>query len=304
MTLNIKTSTEEHEWQTEFDQWIEQGTATSTRRAYGRDVKYFWQWMQSHLSQSETYPATHSDVIQFCLYHLKADSPAYLKVSTLRRYLASLSIAHKEMGFDSPTAHHQVKLLLKRAKAARIERPEQKAAITQDILDDMLATCDDTLKGVRDKALLMLAFYSGGRRRSEIVNLTHGDISKTKEGYLLFLRKSKTDQEAHGFTVPLTGEAAAALKAWLLKSGIRDGQLFRGIKSNLTLYPAITGSEIYKIVKKRIALAGFDAHHFSPHSLRAGFITESVTSGKTIYETMLYSGHKDPVTAQRYIRLK
>ena len=53
-----------------------------------------------------------------------------------------------------------------------------------------------------------------------------------------------------------------------------------------------------------MALAGFDEQHFSPHSLRVGFITESVTNGKTIYETMLYSGHKDPVTAQRYIRLK
>lgn len=304
MTITIKTTSTQQDWQSEFDQWIEQGTAMSTRRAYGRDVKYFWQWMQSHLCQSETYPATHSDVIQFCLYHLKADSPAYLKVSTLRRYLASLSIAHKEMGLESPTAHPQVKLLLKRAKAARIERPEQKAAITQDILDQMLATCDNSLLGVRDKALLMLAFYSGGRRRSEIVNLTHNDITKTKEGYLLFLRKSKTDQDANGFTVPLSGEAAAALKAWLLKSGIREGQLFRGIKSNLTLYHAITGSGIYKIVKKRMALAGFDEQHFSPHSLRAGFMTESVINGKTIYEAMLYSGHKDPITAQRYIRLK
>jgi len=195
-------------------------------------------------------------------------------------------------------------LLLKKAKAARIERPQQKAAITRDILDAMLATCDKTLIGVRDRALLLVAFCSGGRHRSEIANLTTNDITKTKDGYMITLAKSKTDQEADGFSVPISGDAALALKQWLLKSGIREGKLFRGVKADLTLYPSITGSSIYKIVKKRIKLIGLDETLYGAHSLRAGFITESVKNGKTIYETMQYSGHRDPETAQRYIRIK
>ena len=293
------------DWQADFDKWIEQGTAKSTRRAYDRDITYFWKWTEEHLSiYKNSYPATPEVIIQFCLYHLADNSPKRLKVSTLRRYLASVSVGHKEAGFASPTTETQVKLLLKRAKSARIERPQQKAAITRDILDKMLTTCDKTLNGVRDRALLLVAFCSGGRRRSEVANLSTDDITKTKDGYLITLEKSKTDQEADGFSVPVTGEAALALKQWLLKSGIRKGKLFRGIKSDLTLYDGITGNSIYKIVKKRIKLIGLDENLYGAHSLRAGFITESVSSGKTIYETMQYSGHRDPETAQSYIRIK
>ena len=292
------------DWQADFDKWIENGTAKSTRRAYDRDIKYFFSWLAGNLSLKETYPVTPEVVIQFCLYHLAGNSPRRLKVSTLRRYLASVSVAHKEAGFASPTTNDQVKLLLKRAKSARIERPQQKAAITRDILDKMLVTCDNTLIGVRDRALLLVAFCSGGRRRSEIANLTTYDITKTEDGYLITLAKSKTDQDADGFSVPLMGDAALALKQWLLKSGIREGNLFRGIKSDLTLYESITGNSIYKIVKKRIKLIGLDETLYGAHSLRAGFITESVNNGKTIYETMQYSGHRDPETAQSYVRIK
>ena len=63
-------------------------------------------------------------------------------------------------------------------------------------------------------------------------------------------------------------------------------------------------TSIHKIVKKRIKLIGLDETLYGAHSLRAGFITESVNSGKTIYETMQYSGHRDPETAQSYIRIK
>ena len=304
MQTQTNTANALPDWQADFDKWIEQGTAKSTRRAYDRDIKYFFSWLTKHLSLKESYPITVDVVIQFCLYHLSDSNPKRLKVSTLRRYLASVSVGHKEAGFASPTTNDQVKLLLKRAKSARVERPHQKAAITRDILVKMLATCDNTLIGVRDRALLLVAFCSGGRRRSEIANLTTNDITKTKDGYIITLAKSKTDQEANGFSVPISGEAALALKQWLLKSGIREGNIFRGIKADLTLYPAITGTSIYKIVKKRIKLIGLDEILYGAHSLRAGFITESVNSGKTIYETMQYSGHRDPETAQSYIRIK
>lgn len=273
--MKTQTTTTRPDWQTDFDNWIEDGTAQSTRGAYDRDIKYFWQWTEQHLSISKnSYPVTPDVLIQFCLYHLADKSPRRLKVSTLRRYLASVSVGHKEAGVSSPTTNDQVKLLLKRAKAARIERPQQKAAITRDILDKMLSTCDNTLQGVRDRALLLVAFCSGGRRRSEIANLTTNDITKTKDGYLITLAKSKTDQQADGFSVPISGDAALALKQWLVKSGRREGNIFRGIKADLTLYDGIKGNSIYKIVKKRIKLIGLDETLFGAHSLRAGFITE------------------------------
>jgi hypothetical protein len=41
------------------------------------------------------------------------------------------------------------------------QQPEQKAAITKPILQQLLVTCDDSLHGVRDKAILLVGFASG-----------------------------------------------------------------------------------------------------------------------------------------------
>ena len=93
----------------------------------------------------------------------------------------------------------------------------------------MLETCDDTLVGVRDRAVLLVGFTSSGRRRDELAKLRIEDLSKVGGGYLLYLRKSKTDQGGKGFEVPIQGQAATALSAWLVQCGIRSGAPFRGI---------------------------------------------------------------------------
>ena len=178
-----------------------------------------------------------------------------MKITTLRRYLASLSIAHQERGLASPTLSPNVKILLRRARQANAtQTTTKKAAITRDILSALLETCDDSLTGVRDRALLLLGFTSGGRRRDEIAHLCVEDLSKVDGGYLLKLRKSKTDQGGNGFEVPILGQSATALKAWLVQSGLRSGALLRGIHNNGKLNDSISGRTINRIVKRRIML--------------------------------------------------
>ena len=113
--------------------------------------------------------------------------------------------------------------------------------------------------GLRDKAILLVGFYGGGRRRDELSNLRLSDLALEQDGYQLTIRKSKTDQQGKGHTVPLSGETACAVKAWLLASGLRDGKLFRGIKPDDTLYPALSGTSINNMVKRRITIIGLDA---------------------------------------------
>ena len=290
-------------WQTDYAHWLEQGTSASTRRAYQRDVRYFWQWVHTHIDSTLSYPATVDTVLPFCLYHLDPNSPSPLKVATLRRYLASVSVAHVEAGFVSPMQDKRINLLLKKAKAAKQERPTQKHAITDRLLRQLVATCDDSLRGIRDKAILLVGMKSGGRRRAELAHLQVADLSVTDDGYDLTVRQSKTDQTCHGHTVPITADAAQALRAWLLKSGIREGYLFRGIKSDGSLYLCITGRTICDIVKRRVQQIGLNPAHFGAHSLRAGFMTAAAEAGMSLYEAVKYSGHKDLDTAQGYIRL-
>jgi len=67
----------------------------------------------------------------------------------------------------------------RRASVKRGERPTKKTAIVKSDLEAMLATCDDSLQGIRDRALLCFGFSSGGRRRSEIAVADMRDLQRT-----------------------------------------------------------------------------------------------------------------------------
>lgn len=242
-------------------------------------------------------------MLAFCVYHLEPGSPRLLKVSSLRRYQAMLSIGHALRGFETPTKNPKLKLLLRRTRAMRKEGVTRKTAITLPILEQMINTCDDSLIGLRDKALLLVAFYGGGRRREEIVNIQIEDLPPTPEGYLLRIVKSKTDQVADGLTVPLTGQTAQAVKTWLIRSGIHEGNLFRGMKPGNHLYNSMSGKAVNNMVKRHIKLIGLNPDDFGAHSLRAGFMTLMIQNGMSIYEAVRYTGHKDLDTANQYVRL-
>lgn len=312
MTVDANT------WQHDYAAIITAGTSKSTRRAYRRDAAYFHKWIEATTGQSTQYPVSEEVVIRFILDHIGQMDPVLetqlieegskrklgpLTIPTLRRYLASISIAHQEAGHDSPTQTPKVKILLRRAKRAMADyKPNKKAAITKTILEAMLSTCDDSLTGTRDRALLLLGFTSGGRRRDEIAHLLIDDLRKVDEGYILTVRRSKTDQTGRGFEVPVIGVAAVALREWLVKSGLRSGKLFRGIRNTGKLNDGISGSTISRIVKRRVALAGYDPSQFSGHSLRSGFITEAARSGANLGDAMALSGHRCAEVASGYYR--
>ena len=280
--------------QKQYEAILNNGTAQSTRRAYTRDIRCFFQWAD----RPESYPVTEETVIAFIL-----DKLTMLRISTLRRYLSSLAVAHQKRGLDSPTQSAAVKLLLRRACATQRHLPShKKAAITQEVLTTLLATCDDSLRGLRDKALLMVGFAAGGRRRNELANLRIEHLSTIEGGYLIHIPSSKTDQTGQGHDVALLGKPAQALRTWLLRSGVREGYVFRGIRNNGHLNDSLCGRSINIIVKRCAQLAEFDEKRFGAHSLRAGFITEASRQNIPLTEIMQLSGHKSSNVAQSYIR--
>ena len=58
----------------------------------------------------------------------------------------------------------------------------------------LLDSLPDNLKGVRDRALVLVAF-AGAFRRSELVSLDVADVDVTEDGLVVTLQRSKTDQE-------------------------------------------------------------------------------------------------------------
>ena len=119
-----------------------------------------------------------------------------------------------------------------RKKAAKTKKPVRKAPATAEVLVNILPAAPDTLRGKRDRALLLIGF-GAALRRSELVDLNVNDIDWRPGGALIHIGRSKTDQEGKGQAVVVPNghrlEPVAALRDWLTSAEIVEGPLFREI---------------------------------------------------------------------------
>lgn len=229
-------------------------------------------------------------------------------LNTVLHRLSVLSTAHQLRDAPNPARDPAVQELvrrIRRAYAARGVRPACKAALTKDPLEAMLATCADGLIGVRDRALLLFAFSSGGRRRSEVAGATMENLIEINDTtYIYRLTHSKTDQAGTEHNAdadkPIVGVAAEALTAWLNASGVTSGAIFRRIRKTKAVEP-LSGQAVWLIVKRRAQLAGLSGD-FGAHSLRSGFVTEAGRQNVPLGEAMGLTGHRSMQTFLRYFR--
>jgi integrase len=137
-------------------------------------------------------------------------------IATVSRRLAALSVAHEAQGVENPVQPPQVRTLLSAARRGRARQglgPQKKRDATLDVLNAMLETCGEDLRGVCDRALLLFAFASGGRRRSEVAAAKVENLSTVPGGMLYRIPWSRTGQQGVGREVPALGRAAVALQA-------------------------------------------------------------------------------------------
>ena len=176
----------------------------------------------------------------------------------------------------------------------------QADALTMDVLDRLLATCGADLIGLRDRALMLVGVSAGGRRRSELTAFNMADIKRVEGGYVLIVRRSKTDQTGQGLHVPVRGRAAKALTAWIEAAGITEGRIFRSLV-NRKLGTSLSGNSVSDIVARRAKRAGVEGK-YSAHSLRSGFVSQAARAGIGLLDTMQLSGHKSVDVCKRYFR--
>jgi integrase len=165
----------------------------------------------------------------------------------------------------------------------------------------------DSLKDVRDRALLLIGF-AGGFRRSELVGLDYGDVQHVRQGIIVRLQRSKTDQLGAGRKIGIPyGRSrhcpVKLLDQWLTRSGITEGRLFRGLNRHGHLLAGqLSGEAVSLIIKERAAAAGFDPSGYSGHSLRAGFATSAAQAGGSSWKIRQITGHASDAMLSRYIR--
>ncbi len=162
-------------------------------------------------------------------------------VSTIRRRLAAIADMHEEAELENPTSATAVRAILGGISRAKGVAPTRKAALTTDLLKDaLLAMPGEKLPALRDRAVFLIGFHAA-LRRSEIAALNVEDLRFEREGVVLTLRKSKTDQEGAGYEIGLPTHPieaicpVRALKTWLEASTIAEGPLFRSFSMKLEL---------------------------------------------------------------------
>lgn len=166
-------------------------------------------------------------------------------------------------------------------------------ALTIGELMALVASCaDGTPAGVRDAAILAVA-YSCGLRRAELVTL---DIEHYKDGVLTVHGKRNKVR-----TVPIENGAKSALDDWLSIRGNAPGALFWHVrKGGALVNRRMTTQAIYVIMAKRAEDAG--VKKFSPHDLRRTFAGDLLDAGADISTVQKLMGHANVTTTAGYDR--
>lgn len=311
---------------------LAEGESDNTIRSYQTALRYWAAWFSLRYRQPIALPVQAPVVIQFIVDHaqrrtadgLACELPSAIDramvdggfksglgppaLATLVHRVSVLSKVHQLRSVRNPCQDPKVRELLAKTRRAYSKRgvvQNKKAALTKDPLEALLATCDGSLRGVRDRALLLFAWSSGGRRRSEVTAATTDNVKKiSARTYVFTLHRSKTDQAGtNGLDndKPIVGLAADALDDWLARSGVKTGAIFRRIRRGDKIGEPLSPAAVRDIVKTRAALAGLE-EEFSAHSLRSGFVTEAARQGVPIGETMALTGHASVATVVGYFR--
>jgi integrase len=138
---------------------------------------------------------------------------------TVRRYASSVSTFHRAAGVPNPCEALAVKLALKRMHRERGRGQGQAAPVNDVLVARMLAGSGNTLRHLRDRALLAVA-YSTLCHRSELVGLLREDLQVDADGFgTITIRRSKTDQEGVGAVAPIAPDAMRHLSVWPTSRG-------------------------------------------------------------------------------------
>ncbi len=283
------------------NEYMSHAKADNTLIAYRKDWNNFCRFCIA--AGLEYLPATPDTVVAYLT--VQADSH---KVSTLDRCIASISQAHQAAGFSTPTSDMQVRVLMQGIRRVNGTSQTQKAPAVSSDIKAMVNTLSDNLLGIRDRALLLVGF-AGGFRRSELVNIDVEDLNFTREGLVINIRKSKTDQEGNGRQIGIAYGSNPAtcpvrsLQAWIEASGITTGPLFRSVNRHGNLRQGrLSDKAVALVVKRSAEAAGLDSSKYSGHSLRAGMATSAAMNGVSERGIMNQTGHRSTAMVRKYIR--
>ena len=277
---------------------IDGAYAPNTLRAYKADMLEFIAYCDK--TGDCALPAEPMTVADFLMQTV----PQGIKSSTIRRKVSSISAIHRLSSLDDPTKHSEVVITQRKIYRQLGTRFDQAYPITRELLNQLLAICGDELHGLRNSALLLVA-YESMRRRSELTSLRVEDIEwLADDGASILIRKSKTDQNGSGKWIHLTSESTYALHKWLAAAQINEGLIFRGVRSSGAITDGLCESRIsriYKALGRKAGLSKTVVQSISGHSMRVGGAQDLLNFGASLPQIMVKGGWVKTDTVMRYV---
>ena len=292
-------------------------TAESTARAYAADWKHFARWCR--LKGTEPLPPS-PEMIGLYLADLAAPSgksPA-LSVATIERRLSGLAWNAAQRGFALDRQDRHVATVLAGIRRRHARPPARKEALLPDEILAMAGTLPLDLRGLRDRAILLLG-YAGGLRRSEIVGLDVGkDDTPGSGGWVDILEGGAvlTLDAKTGWREVEIGRGSSertcpvhALEQWLHFARIDFGPVFVRTSRDGTraLEDRLSDRHVARLVKAAVLKSGIRPDLpekdrlalFSGHSLRAGLASAAEAEERHVQRQL---GHASAEMTRRYQR--
>lgn len=297
--------------------YARQATADNTNAAYSHDWTHYSRWCR--FRGADPLPPN-PEIIGLYIAHCAApdDGTPALSVATIERRLSGLAWTYQQRGYALERKDRHIATVLAGIRRAHGRPPVQKEAVMADDIRAMVATLPFDLRGLRDRAILLLG-YAGGLRRSEIVSLdVHKDDTPDSGGWMDILedgalltlnaktgwREVEIGRGSQDQTCPVH-----ALEQWLQFAKIDFGPVFVGTSRDgkRALEARLNDKHVARLIKRTVLDAGIRSELpekdrlalFSGHSLRAGLASSAEVDERYVQKQL---GHASAEMTRRYQR--
>jgi len=300
--------------------YVEAASSANTRRAYASDWKHFIAWCRrQNLSPLPPNPEVVGLYITACASGAAERGAKPNSVSTIERRLAAIGWNCTQRGMTLDRKDRAIATVMAGIRNTHATPPRQKEALLPEDLIAMLETLDrGTLRGLRDRAMLLIGF-AGGLRRSEITGLDLGrDQTEDGRGWIEILDKGLliTLRGKTGWREVEVGRGSSdatcpvvALETWIKFAKLAKGPLFRRVtgKGKDVGPDRLNDQEIARLVKRAALAAGVrgdlsEADReklFAGHSLRAGLASSAEVDERYVQKQL---GHASADMTRKYQR--
>lgn len=261
-----------------------------SRRAYRTGLIHFFQWVKSHQTRPEFSKALVQEYKSYLQEQKLSAATINLRLSTLKKLAAEMS--------DNGQLAGDVAQGISRAKGVKQAGERSGNWLVSQQANELLRAPDpDTLRGLRDRAILAV-LLSCGLRRAELLRLRTEHLVQ-REGRWVFVDLIGKGNRTRTITVP--ANVKVAIDRWTSAAGVTIGALFRPINKG----DVVSGTEIkdekviWNIVDRYARLTGLGP--LAPHDLRRTCAKLCRKGGGNVEQIKFLLGHSSIQTTERYL---